>query len=510
MTMTHPGLPEMWAFTILGIMIIVGLWALASPLPGRRPYTSLSLAKLPFIGAPVKWLLTTPWVLFLLKLIMVGLFLLIIVAGLYGTPFAERNIATILTWNLWWAGLVFSIFFLGSAWCAVCPWDAIAQWLVRRRLWWRAEPNNSLNLRVPRQLRSVWPALIIFIGFTWLELGAGITVDPYATASVALLMVVLATISLAVFQRKAFCRYFCPVGRTVGFYSELSVLELRPVNSDICNDCETLECFHGNEKIDPCPTGLLMGSLQQNTYCTSCGNCSRSCPHENISWGMRSPSIEAVHSARPQWDEACFMIALLALTSFHGLTMMPFWESWMSQLARVIGDSGRLLWSFSIGIALCIAAVSALYAGLILLSQKLSATGMSFRKTFSSFAFVALPLAFAYHMAHNLNHLIREGAGLGAVFLNPLGLGTTPLTMMEKHARHSDMLISQTSLFALQSFLMLAGFIIAIKIIRHRSGSLLGDNINKSGWRTIPMVAFASIMTLVHLWLLMQPMVMRM
>ncbi len=78
---------------------------------------------------------------------------------------------------------------------------------------------------MPKQLRNVWPALLLFIGLTWLELGAGVTTSPYATALLALLMLVLATVSLSLFERKAFCRYFCPVGRTVGFYSQLAPVE---------------------------------------------------------------------------------------------------------------------------------------------------------------------------------------------------------------------------------------------------------------------------------------------
>ena len=510
MTMTHPGLPEVWVYAIIAMMAVIAAWAMLARPPGQKDFATFSLVKLPILGSIFRILLTTPWLLFVLKLVMVALFLLIIIAGLYGTPIPERNIATILTWNLWWAGLIFSIFFLGSAWCAICPWDAMALWMVRRRLWRRAEPNNSLNLRVPRQLRSVWPALVIFIGFTWLELGAGITVDPYATASIALLMVVMATVSMLVFQRKAFCRYFCPVGRTIGFYSQLSVVELRPIDSDKCANCKTLECYHGSEDVESCPTSLMMGSLQQNTYCTSCGNCSRSCPDENVSWRLRSPSVEAVQSARPHWDEACFMITLLALTSFHGITMMPFWEEWISRLARLIGDSGQLLWSFSVGIALCILGVVLFYAGLVFITQKLSSSTLSFRKTFSTLAFVALPLAFAYHMAHNLNHLIREGAGLTDIFLNPLGIDTAPLTMMEKHMRHSDMLFSQTSLFVIQSVLMLAGFMIAIKVIRYRCRGIIDNENSTAGRIMLPMILFAAGMTIAHLWLMMQPMVMRM
>jgi len=79
--------------------------------------------------------------------------------------------------------------------------------------------------------------------------------------------------------------------------------------------------------------------LKQNSYCTSCGNCVQNCPEDNIAWRLRNPVIEAQEAARPRWDEAWFMLGLLALTAFHGLTMLPFWEKWILSFARIIGDS---------------------------------------------------------------------------------------------------------------------------------------------------------------------------
>ena len=510
MTMTHPGLPEYWGLIIAVFIALGSLWALWSPSPARVRTSVLSLANIPLIGTGVRNMVASRWLLLSLKFLMVGYFLLVIIAGLFGTPIPERNIATVLTWNLWWSGLIFSVFFLGSAWCAVCPWDALAQWLGRRKLWRRAAPGNSLDLKVPRWLANVWPALLMFIALTWLELGVGITTNPYATAGVSLLMVVLATVSLALFQRKAFCRYFCPVGRTVGYYSQLAPIELRPIDNDICARCKTLDCYHGTDEVEPCPTWLVMGRLKQNSYCTSCGNCTQSCPHQNIAWRFRPPSVEALHSARPHWDESWFMIGLLALTGFHGLTMMPFWEIWMSQLAQMIGDSNRLLLSFSIGLVACVAAIAGIYSVLIEVTRRITGTALEYKRLFSTFAFVALPLAFAYHMAHNLNHLIRESVGIGAVFTNPLGIGTVPLSMIEKHERHMTMWLSQDVLFAIQAGLMMFGFWIALQVIRHRGLGIVTGGSRLAGFRLLPMLAFAVGMTGFHLWLLMQPMIMRM
>ncbi len=512
MIMTHPGLPASWGMAVIAGMVVLTLWAVVAPLPGSAGATVYNLTRAPLLRGLVRYLVSNPRILLVLKLVFVALFLLVIYAGLFGNQIPERNIATVLTWNIWWAGLIFSVFFLGTAWCAVCPWDAMAQWLVRRRLWKRAEPNNSLNLRVPRMLRNTWPALLMFIALTWLELGLGITTDPYATAVVALLMVVLATTSLAIYERNAFCRFFCPVGRTVGFYSQLAPVELRPIDTQTCADCTSLACYHGDEETEPCPTWLVMGRLKQNSYCTSCGNCVRSCPHDNVAWRLRSPSVEAVQDARPRHDEAWFMIGLLALTGFHGLSMMPFWETWMSNVARVLNDSGQLLLSFTVGMFGSMAAVVAVYALFVLFTRWLVGRETPFRRQFATLAFVSLPLAFAYHMAHNLNHLVREGVGVGKVFENPLGTGMAPLSMMEKHARHFEMLISQDALFAIQAGLMVFGFWIAVQIVRHRGRKLLlaeGVRVG-GGWRLMPMLGFVVLMTAFHLWLLSQPMIMRM
>lgn len=510
MNMTHPGLPIAWITTVVLVMLIITVWSLAKPAPGGQSGRTFNLSQIPLVGPLVNWLTTSPQLLLALKLLMVLIFLTVIVAGLFGTPIPERNFATLITWNFWWAGLVFSIFFFGTAWCAVCPWDALAQWLVRRRLSKRAEPNNSLNWSLPRYLQNLWPALILLVGLTWLELGVGITTSPQGTALVALLMVVMATVSLALFKRKAFCRHICPVGRTVGAYSQLAVVELRPADITICAGCTTLDCYHGNQLVEPCPTFLMMGKLKQNSYCTACGNCTQSCPDDNVSWRLRAPSSEAAQGARPHWDEAWFMIGLLALTAFHGLTMMPFWEGWMSSLGRTLGDSVQLLWSFTVGLLLCVVAVAGFYALLISATRRLTRTPLDFKRSFSALAFVALPLAFTYHLAHNLNHLVRESGNWLAVMINPLGINTLPLSMAEKHLRLQPIWPSADYLNALQAGLMIIGFLIALKIIRHRTPTLLSSGQPLTTLHHLPMIGFATIITGSHLWMLAQPMTMRM
>ena len=507
--MVHPGLPAGWVVFIFISMLLIGLrYAFFY---SRKSEEAKSF-KYPFFNKIIKPFITRPWLIVSLRLFAATVFLVVIYAGLFGTPIPEKNIATVLTWTIWWSGVIISIFFVGSAWCAICPWDAIATWLVRQRLWKRGRESSSLNLRVPKILRSVWPALLMFVGLTWLELGVGVTVSPYATALMALFMVVAATISLAIYERKAFCRYFCAIGRTIGAYSSIAPIALAPVNEKTCADCTTLECYHGNENIEPCPTNLVMGRLTQNTYCTSCGACSMSCPHENVGWRIRGVGDEITHASRTtalrgRVDEAWFILGLVALTIFHGITMMPYWEGSIQKLAYAIGDSGQLLMSFSAGMFVSMLVPILLFIIAIKSTQRLMNTTEEYNRIFSAFALSILPLAFTYHIAHNLTHLVRESAGFWNVVFNPFGKDALPLGMHELHMRHMNPLVADDIVFAVQGLLVLFGFWLALRIARQRFHQI---TTNSNIVAFVPILSFIFIISLVDLWLLMQPMIMRM
>ena len=138
MIMTHPGLPALWAIMIAALACVFVLRAMFS-----RPQGMYRSSGLVLQSARLRSVLTRPWLLLLFKIVILGFFLLVILAGLLGTPVAGHNIATVLTWNLWWAGLILTVFLFGSAWCGMCPWDTLATWLVRQRTWGRNRAANS-------------------------------------------------------------------------------------------------------------------------------------------------------------------------------------------------------------------------------------------------------------------------------------------------------------------------------------------------------------------------------
>ena len=502
--MLHPGMPPIWGWAILAGVVLIAVYALLAARPAARPARGWPLSRLPVLAALQTFLTASPWPLVVLRLITTAILLLVMATGLWGTPWPERNFATTLTWTLWWTLVILSVFWLGSAWCAICPWDAIAVWLNRRHWWRRGTADQSLGWRLPAPLRTVWPALVLFIGLTWLELGVGVTASPLATAWLALVMVVLATLSQALFERKSFCRYVCPVGRTIGFYAQLAPLELRPLHPETCRACTSLECYHGSRTVEPCPTFLTMGRLTQNTYCLSCGACVLSCPQHNVAWRVRPMATEAAVDARPHWDEAWFMVVLLALTSFHGITMMPVWEEVQRAIVPHLGSKGSFLLAFSLGMGVCLAVPIALYALVVEMTRRFFIPEISFRRLFASFSFAVLPVAFAYHLAHNLNHLVREGVGLAQVWANPFGIGTLPMTPVEHQWRMLEILIPESALFAGQAALFLLGYGLAATILRQRVAGLGGRR-----GALAPMLIFLGGCTGFNIWLVVQSMVMR-
>lgn len=104
MIMTHPGLPQAWQWLVLGFMAAAVLQVLVSKHRTSSSHRYIAVEKIPLLGQLAQLFSASPWPLILLKVISVALFLAVIAAGLFGTPVPERNLATTLTWTIWWSG----------------------------------------------------------------------------------------------------------------------------------------------------------------------------------------------------------------------------------------------------------------------------------------------------------------------------------------------------------------------------------------------------------------------
>ncbi|HUU33656.1 MAG TPA: hypothetical protein VMW48_06305, partial [Vicinamibacterales bacterium] len=273
----------------------------------------------------------------IVQAVFVVLFLFVIVAGLFGRQQAGTNIATVLTWTYWWILLVLFAMLFGKAWCYVCPWDALAGWLTRLTWWGPSRRSLSLGWRWPVALRSLFPAAFLFLALTWLELGYGVTTSPGMTAMLALLMFFLAFIPALIFERSSFCRYGCLVGRISGLYALFAPLEVRARDTEVCRECSTRDCYHGNERGSPCPTSQFLGGMTKNTYCIMCAECLHTCPHDNVALNLRPFGADLAKPSPVRLDEAAMVIIMLSMSTFHGFTMTPLWHRAVGAIEQGLG-----------------------------------------------------------------------------------------------------------------------------------------------------------------------------
>jgi len=442
---------------------------------------------------------------FAVQLPFVLLFFLIIAAGLFGVQEPERNIATVLTWIIWWAVIVFVVLVAGKVWCTVCPWNAISDWL-RRRSFWRRVPDEklfTLNLRWPKKLKNIYLATVLFLVLTWLELGFGVTTSPMATAYLGLLILAMAIVPAVLFEGKPFCRYACLVGRISGLYSMIAPLELRSRSKKLCQSCRTKDCHRGNERGYPCPTFERLDTMDANTYCILCTECIKSCRRSNVALNLRTFAVDLLRLRRPRKDEAYLSLVMLSMTSFHGVTMTPQWFFWIVKLQEVLGVGYYA--TFTLLMVAVLLVFPAAYYLICWLSRIFSGSSVSVGKIFISYAYPILPIALFYHLAHNAMHFFREAPKILPVLSDPFGWGWNLLGTAKIAA---EPLLSISTIWYLQVILIVAGHVISI-LIASRVARMTFQDRRQAFRSLIPQLVVLVGYSVVSLWLIAQPMVMR-
>jgi polyferredoxin/YHS domain-containing protein len=447
---------------------------------------------------------------FFARLFFVTAFFLIISVGLFGNQNPALNLAPLLTWTIWWCGLVVVIMFAGKIWCYVCPWDAISSWIEKLSFWKKSDEGLGLGLPWPGIIRNISLATILFVSLTWFEIGFNVTMRPVFTAYLGIAMVIMAIVSAFLFERRGFCRYGCLVGRVSGLYALFSGVEVRHKRQSICKNCSGKECYNGSKTSYGCPTFEFPAKMEKNTYCIQCAECFQSCPHDNLALNLRPWGEDLKVPGKARTDEAYMALLMLAVTAFHGLTMTPIWAKLTDVLTRTL-PFGRI-GAFSLSMAVVMGFPIAIYAIFVWLSRWAAASGdpsvlstFSYHDYFTRYAYCLLPIALFYHLAHNLEHLLMEGPKIFALLSDPFGwgwnlLGTAGVSIPP--------ITSLDVLWILQVILVGVGHIYSLwaaqKISRHtfssNSAALRGQ------WFMLAVMITFSIFSL---WLLKQPMEMR-
>jgi 4Fe-4S binding protein len=353
-----------------------------------------------------------------------------IVAGLIGTPVGSHNFSIVIVWIAWWAILILiAVPFFGRGWCAVCPIPLPGEWIQRGALLGApARKPRWLNLRWPKALRNIW---LQNASFLLLALFSSVLLTTPTVTAIVLAGMLFAAIGLSlVFERRAFCRYVCPVGGFIGLYSQTAPIELRIKDKQVCVQCDGKPCYNGpstgvsiagvgssgSQTGYGCPWDVFPAGLSKNTYCGLCMECLRTCPHDNIAVNARAFGADLARPTR-RLDEAFKSFIMLGSAIVYAAVLLGPW----GRLKEAAYSVGTTLWFVYALVFLAIILV--LLPGLFTVGLLPAQDRRLLRQRFTALSTCLIPLGLMFWVAFSLSFVLTNASYIAASVSDPLGLG---------------------------------------------------------------------------------------
>ena len=256
-------------------------------------------------------------------------FYIVVLAALFGTQMAGRNLGVMLTWVVWMFLLVAVLTPLGGRiWCLVCPLPGLGEICQRGaitgvRLGRGAGVRNrlfGLNWRWPRWLDRDWLPAAILLGMG--TFSTALVARPLVSGWLFVGLFLMATVLAVVFPLRAFCVHLCPVKAFVGIYGKAARLALRPAEPAVCASCRVRSCQWGSGRGWACPYGLCVAEIRDNTECGLCAECFKTCPYDNVALRWRPFAHETtMRTAGEAWSA----MALLVMATVYCLVHLGPW-----------------------------------------------------------------------------------------------------------------------------------------------------------------------------------------
>lgn len=417
-------------------------------------------------------------------IVMLVGYIFAILAGLIGTPVGSHNFGIVFVWIAWWAILILvAVPFFGRSWCAICPIPLPGEWLQRGAV--LAPPDKKpkwLNLRWPRAFRNIW---LQNISFLLLALFSSLLLTTPNITGIVLAVMLFGAIGLSmVFERRAFCRYLCPVGGFIGLYSQTSPIELRIKNKQVCVTCEGKPCYNGSQAGYGCPWDVFPGGLTKNTYCGLCMECLRTCPHDNIVINLRPFSAD-LSKPSTRTDEAFKAFIMLGSAMIYAGVLLGPWGAF-KDAAYYVGTSAWFVYA-----VVFLVIIFGILPGFFMLGLLRTKSSLTLKQRFASLSTALIPLGLMFWVAFSLSFVLANASYILAALSDPLGLGWNLFGTV--NVAWQPML---TSILAPTQTLALVGGL----IWSARTAQKAANEVKVS---SIPVIFYCFIATSIMLWLLL-------
>ena len=353
-----------------------------------------------------------------------ALFAGVVAVLILGPQTRQSNVALTVFWAWWWPLILLGFPLVGRLWCSVCPFMIYGE--VTQKLTQKWFP--SLGKRWPRQVADRWGGWFMFGLFAlilvWEEVWE-LENTAYLSACLLLLITAGAMIFSALFERRFWCRYLCPIGGMNGLFAKLSMTELRAQQGICSAECTTYQCYKGGpakgEGQDTlgCPLYSHPAQLEDNRDCVLCMTCLKACPHRSVEFNLRPPAIELWTTHQPRSYEVALMFLLLGAVYLHRLPEIQAQWGWALPVGNLAGHSlvSAILLALPAGLPLVV-------EGLYHLWRRRYPSPAT--RSFLKLAYGYLPLVWAANLAHYLRLGLLEGGRVLPVLGETVGWTAVP------------------------------------------------------------------------------------
>jgi hypothetical protein len=467
------------AATVVVSFVVVGLFVRGTS--AQHTYPRLNL-----LGSPLGRLLVRPGLQYCLRLVSVLLFVFLIVTGLFGNQSATRNLAPTLVWVIWWVGLAYASALVGNFWALINPWKVLFTWA--ERAYRGIIPGGRLarHLSYPRAL-GIWPGVILFLAFAWIELVFAGSAVPAKLATLTLLYSVITWTGMWLFGRDVWLRHGEVFSLVFGLLSRFAPTEVRVTDLEVCRAC-SLDCRdHQGDCID----------------CYACFNRARA---DQRQLNLRPYAVGLARNEHVSVSEMVFVLVLLASVTFDGFMATPLWVDIETTLQGLLPGMGgfRLAAIRTLGLLAVPLLFLEVYVVFSILMGAVSGRRFSGARLTRTFAFTLVPIAIAYHIAHYLSFLLIQGQRIVPLLSDPFGAGWDLLGTAAY--RLNIGVVGARFGWYTAVLTIVAGHILAVYLAHLVALRTLRDH--RLALRSqYPMLVLMVAYTVISLWILSQPIV---
>ncbi|MFQ5937637.1 MAG: hypothetical protein ACE5LB_14635, partial [Acidiferrobacterales bacterium] len=449
--------------------------------PGPHAYPRINLLRYRFGRA-----LAHGTILLTLKLISVGLLILVVLTGFLGDQHPIRNLAPTLVWIIWWVGLAYVSAFFGNLWALINPWRTLFAWV--EALYRHMRPRHELSLRLPYPTRlGVWPAVVLLLAFSWIELISSEPAKPTNVAWFAIAYSLITWAGMFLFGRERWLKQGEAFSLLFGLLARFGPTEISLSRTAVCSTC-----------------GL--GCRDQDGRCVDCYQCFELAESHDRQWFLRPFAAGLMRNEQISTSMMVFVLLVLSVVLFDGFLATPAWWTLQDLLlpySSVPGDSYDIFVRTLALVAFWLVFLGA-YLGTCVLMTAVSGARLTPMDMARSFALTLVPIAIAYHLAHYLTYLLIQGQYVVPLLSDPFGYGWNLFGTAEYRVNIS--VVGARFAWYTAVITIVVGHIVAVYLAHDRATYVLGEP--RAAQRSqYPMTALMVAYTVTSLSILAEPIV---